>query len=124
MSTTPSKEYNFRQLREAKERAERERDYVLSLMNQNQPQQKQQAQEIQEEPEFNIEPDAIAEGKHLSKLQKELRAVKTQLNQFKQQADVSITEAKIRAACPDFERVCSPENIAMLRDTDPELQQL
>lgn len=113
---------NFRQLREQKEAIQRERDYLLSLVN-NQSQTKPVAQNnhVEEDYDINIEPDAIAEGKHLTKIQKELKNVKKQLQQYQQNSETNIVEAKIRAVCPDFERVCSPENIAMLRDTDPEL---
>lgn len=112
---------NFRQLREQKEAIERERNYLLSLVN-NQSTPKVTPQSNHEEDyDVNIEPDAIAEGKHLTKIQKELRNVKKQLQSYQQQSETSIVEAKIRAVCPDFERVCSPENISMLRDTDPEL---
>lgn len=113
---------NFRQLREQKEAIQRERDYLLSLVNnQSQTKPAPQTNHVEEDYDINIEPDAIAEGKHLTKIQKELKNVKKQLQQYQQNSETNIVEAKIRAVCPDFEKVCSPENIAMLRDTDPEL---
>lgn len=110
---------NFKQLREQKENAERERDHLLSLLNT----QKQQVAPINVEEDYdvNLNPDDLAEGKHLSKVQKKIKSLETQLRQYQQQTAESAIELRIRTQCPDFEKVCTPENVAVLRETDPEL---
>lgn len=123
---------NFKSLREAAQRAEWERDTLKSQMlemqraMQNQyPSQVQQKVE-QPEPEvddfnFDIEDDALLEGKHAKKLVQELKNVKKQLRQFHSQSSETALDAKIRNNFPDFNEVVSVENVRRLNEEHPDI---
>ena len=125
----PSPKDSFRAVREAKERAERERDAMLSQMLQMQQQMQLQQQQLQpkqqEEPvedyDFDIEADALAEGKHLKKLMAKQKAMEQQLKRYQSQSEEVAVEARIRAQYPDFEKVVSKENVDILRQQFPEI---
>lgn len=121
---------NLRIIRERAARAaelEKERDELLrQLMSlQQQPQTRQVKQELQEVEEsledLGIDPDALVEGKHVSKFAKKINALESKLKQYEQQTAQQIAEAKIRASFPDFEKVASIENLKTLRALNPEL---
>jgi hypothetical protein len=114
----------IRELREAQKKAERERDELLRMMQMQQMQQqmpKQQAPIEPEDEDINIEDDALIEGKQFRQMYKEMKQMKKQLHSYQAQSAESITEAKIKASYPDFDKVVSQENIAMLRDQYPEI---
>lgn len=122
---------NFRALREARERAEWERDMLKSQMAEmqrsmrgEQPAPKQQ--EVIEEADdfdFNVADDALLEGKDAKRLVQELKKVKQQLKKFGSQSTETAIEAKIRATYPDFNDVVSQENVARLNKDYPEIAQ-
>lgn len=115
--TESSQARNFRMIKERAERLERENEEIKrALLAQQKPQQVEQ-----EESDFNINADDYVEGKHLNKVGKELRALKEQLKTYQQQSAQSITEAKIKAAYPDFNKVVNQDNIEILKDSYPEL---
>lgn len=97
---------NWRALREAKERAERERDEIIAQMQKGSPQQQQE--------ELSYNDDDLIEGKHLKQsMSKTDRRI--------QQLEGQLIEAQIRAKFPDFDKVVTQETLGMLKDTDPEL---
>ena len=113
----------IRELREAQKKAERERDELLRMMQMQQMQQnlpKQQEQQP-EEDDFNVEDDALVEGKQLRKMNQKMRQMEQTLKNYQSQSSESITEARIKATYPDFDRVVSQDNIAQLREDYPEL---
>ena len=122
---------NLRNLREARERAEWERDTLRNQLEQMQRygQQKQQPveelPEVEQEPQFDFADDALMEGKQVKKVfssvNKELQAVKKQLKQFHSQSSEMAVEAKIKAVYPDFDDVVSVENVARLNADYPEI---
>ena len=105
---------NFRALKEAKAQVERERDAMLSQMLAMQQQmqliQKQQPQQ-QEQPiedtDFDIDPEALVEGKHVKKVAAKLKAMEQQMRKYQQVSEGNAVEARIRAQYPDFEKVVS-----------------
>ena len=113
----------IRELKEAQKKAERERDELLRMMQMQQMQQQspKQQQPEPEEEEFHIEDDALVEGKTIRQMNAKMKAMQDQLRNYQAQSAESITEAKIKAAYPDFDRVVSQENIAQLREDYPEL---
>ena len=114
---------SFKQLRELKEKAQRERDEALRLLRQyEEAQTKKQSQE-HEDDDLGVDPDGYAEGKHISKVNKKVRALEEQLKQYQQQASTMTLEAKIMAQYPDFDQVVSPANIEQLRNDYPEIAQ-
>jgi hypothetical protein len=121
---------SFKQVRDAKEKAERERDAILSQMlemQQRMQAQQQHQQPIQDGPEeeddFDIDSDALVEGKHVKKMNAEMKAMKKQMRQYQAQSEEVAVEARIRAQYPDFEKVVSPENVAILNERFPDIAQ-
>jgi hypothetical protein len=116
---------NIRVMREAKERAERERDEVVKLLQERerQTQTQRNQQVVQEDEDVNLAPDEIAEGKHLSKFGKKIKRLEDQLNAYHKQSSEASIEAKIKAQYPDFDRVVSRDNLSLLQAAYPELVQ-
>jgi len=116
------KEDNFRNLRLAREKAERERDEAIAILKYQMQQQQPKAPEPEED--YGIGNDDLAEGKHIRKISKELADIKRQLASYKVQSQQEIQEAKIRVAFPDFDKVVSTENVEYLKEEHPEIAQM
>jgi len=121
---------NFRTLRDEKLKTERERDEALARLRlyesqqlQLQQYQQQPAPQVQqqEELDINLEPDEIAEGKHVNQLAKQVQELKNIIKQQEQRSTVQTTEAKILSRHPDFHSVVNKENVDLLKMMDPEL---
>ena len=123
---------NLRILREARERAEWERDSIKNQMlemqraMQNQYQPQMQSKVEQPEPEvddfnFDVADDALLEGKDAKRLVQELKKVKSQLKQFGSQSRETALESKIRANFPDFNEVVSAANVKRLNEEHPDI---
>jgi len=110
---------NIRALREKAERLERERDEAIRYAQQFQQQPLQQSPV--EDDEIFLKPDELAEGKHLSKVQKQVKKLEQQLKQYEQRSTEMTAEARLKAQYPDFDKVVSKDNIEMLRMTYPEI---
>lgn len=107
---------NFRRLKEINERLEREnREYQKMLASQK------AAEEPQEDLDFSLGADDLAEGKHLSKVQQKIKRLENQLKQQQQQTYEQLTEARVKAQFPDFEQVVSTDNIKMFSELYPEV---
>ena len=131
---TKSIDENFRNLREARERAEWERDtlkgQMLEMQRAMQGQYPSQLSKNQQQPEpeiddfnFDVADDALLEGKDAKRLVQELQNVKKQLKKFSSQSTETAVEAKIRATYPDFNNVVSQENVSRLNEEYPEIAQ-
>jgi hypothetical protein len=120
---------NFRSIREAKERAEQERDamfqQMLSMQREIQKQQQQpQKEEQQEQYDFeDIDSESLVEGKHVKKVANKLRSMEQQIRKYQAVAEETALESRIRTHFPDFEKVVSRENIEMLKSQYPEIAQ-
>lgn len=121
---------NFRRLKEAKEKAEREREeaikFAMDLRARYEQPQKQQQDQQPDEDDIAIGAEDLAEGKHLRAMNNKYKALKQDFNAYKQQtteqqqqALKAAMEAKIKAQYPDFEKVVSPENIEKLKADFP-----
>lgn len=111
---------NFRALREAKEKAERERDEALRFaqeLKQAQPKQPE------EDDTINLGPDDLAEGKHLSKVDRKIKKLEEQLKQYQQQTTALSVEQRLKNDFRDIEKVVTKENIAALQEQYPEVAQ-
>lgn len=121
--TGPSE--SFKELREAKNKAQRERDQAVRLLEEMQARQETAKQLQQQAPEtddeLNIAPDEIAEGKHLSKLTKKIQNLEKQLQNYHHQSAEVTAETRLKSQYPDFDKVVSKENIEQLRSEYPEL---
>lgn len=113
---------NFRAIKEKAKQVERERDEALKMLKEYRDQkQSAQPQAPEEIDTFGMNPDDLVEGKHLSKVAKELYDLKRQLNQTQQQSHMAQTEARLKAQFPDLDKVLTPDNIETFKYAYPEL---
>ena len=115
-----SSERNHRALAETNKRITRERDDALRLL------QEKQSIAKQEEPDDDIVigNDEIAEGKHISKLNREIKKIREELKTYKQTSATMSVEAMLKAQYPDIDKVVSKENLDVLREQDPEFAEM
>lgn len=114
----PAQAKNFRQLKEQKQIVERERDEYARRI------QELEAQQAPEEDlEYNLGNDDLAEGKHLRKVDSKVKRLEEQLRQYQQQSNVSMVEARLKAQYPDIDSIVSQENLEQLQDNYPEIAQ-
>jgi hypothetical protein len=117
---------SWKELRAKAEQAQRERDEALRLLQQIQQNQERQNtqpshQDVEEDLSINVEEDALVEGKHLSKVNKQIKKLENQLKQYQQQAALNTTEVKLKTQYPDFDNIVTKENLENLRNTYPEI---
>jgi hypothetical protein len=112
------KDYNMAQLRRQAETAQLERD---NMAREIESIRAQLAPKQAEEPEYHVAPDDFVEGKHLSAYDKKLRKLETELQQSKQESANTAAEALIRAKCPDFDSVVTPQSLQELQENHPEI---
>lgn len=111
----------FKVLREARERAERERDELKARIEQLEIQHQQPQKDTSYEEDFSIGPDDLVEGKHLSRYEKQIQTMKKELDTYKQQTTSSMVETRLRTEFPDFDTVVNRENIEILTAQNPHL---
>lgn len=107
---------HFKNLREKAERAERERDELYRML---QEERAKKSAAPEEDFSFSIGDDEIAEGKHLSKVQKKINKLEQQVQYYQQQTNQIAIEAKLRAELPDIEQVISADNLRELAEKYP-----
>ena len=125
----PSAKESWKTIRDRMAAAEkRAQDLEQAL---KQAQSKPDDQSPDEDLSINIEEDALAEGKHLkkvdkrfNKMQKELEQYKQELKQAQQQTQQQTIRQNLKTQFPDFEQVCNDENIARLQVQEPELYKM
>jgi len=126
-SKAPTPQESFREVRAAKERAERERDELMRQLQEMQSkssnsQTSHQIQQVKEDiQELTLNPDDLAEGKHLIQLVNKIKRLEEKLEESAQKSYLSTTEMKVKNDFPDFEKVASFENLKRLREQDPDL---
>jgi hypothetical protein len=106
---------NFKQLREKSERIARERDEAIARLREYESRIKSQsptqAADV-ESDEISMAPDELAEGKHISKVQK-------QLNKLKEEVRLANIKSQIQSQYPDFYSVVTNENVKILQEKYP-----
>lgn len=118
---------NFRAIRDAADRATRERDEALQRLQQYERQSQNNApQYATDEPEINldelnIKDDELAEGKHLQKLKTTIKKLEAKQKQLEQQSYTNSAEVRLRAQYNDFDKVMTLENIRLFSAAYPEL---
>lgn len=123
-SSESSKERNLRILRERAERLEREND---ELRRNTQQQLQPKSESNDEDFKFGVKEDELIEGKHLSSLSQELRAIRRELREAKEalgQSKNMTIETKLKAAHSDFDKVVTKENMNILAELDPEMYEV
>lgn len=119
-------ERNFRALAEKARRLEKERDEAIKALQSHQspsllPQEQQSEEEV---ADFMLGNDDIAEGKHLNSLTKQIKSLKKELQQYKQTSAAMTEEAMIKIKYPDIDKVVTSDNIAILRQLDPDFAEM
>lgn len=121
---------NFREVRLAKERAERERDALMSqmlemqskLQNQQHQQQKQVVPVVEEKEWFDdLDPEALVEVKQIKNIAQDMRAMKQQLREQQAQSQEIAMQNKIKSQYPDFDEVFNAQTITSLNERYPDV---
>lgn len=111
-ASSPTPQESFRQLREKAERAERERDEMRQALQQVYMNQQKQAQ-----PQEEDDPSELIERRHLKRYDSELERVRKELQYTRQ----TISEQRLKAAYPDFDKVVNEKTINQFREKNPGL---
>lgn len=111
--------HNYRELRKAKESAERERDEMRRKIEEMQS----AAQNVQSKPdpsddEVELQPDDIPEWRHVNKYIKKLEV---KIDNYEKRQTIDSAENRLKSQYPDFDNVVSSENVEALRQQYPEL---
>lgn len=113
---------HFRELRQKMERMQRERDEALNyIKNIEAKATVNSSSNSNDDEDFSLDPDAIAEGKHISRVNNKIKKLEDQLRNYQQQSHESVTEAKLKAKYNDFDRIVSQDNVEVLRKSYPEI---
>lgn len=112
-----SSERNLKALRELKERAERERDEALRKA----AELESKFSSAQEDDNFTIGNDELAEGKHLAKVDRRMKKLEEKMLQAQAQATQSLIETRLKMEYPDIESVVNKSNIELLSAQYPHL---
>lgn len=118
---------NFRQLKEQKDKSERERerlerelDKAVRYIQDQQSQRPVQAQQ-HEDDDLPLKDDDLAEGKYIKKLHKELKELKTEIKKNQQYSQESLAETRLKTIHPDADKVLCRANIDVLNERYPEI---
>lgn len=117
-SHKPAPQESWKMLREKAERAERRAEELERMILES---QSKRSPEMEEELDLKLDPDSLAEGKHLSIVDKKIKRLEKQLKQYEQQSSLSATEIKLKTQYPDFDSVVSADNLNNLRSMYPEI---
>jgi len=118
---SPVLENNIRALRESKERIQRERDEMARRLQEYESRANPQAPE--EDLSLNLGENDLAEGKHLTKIQKQLTRQRDELLRTQQQTNALLVETKLKTEHPDIDKVVTVDNIKSLSELYPEIAQ-
>jgi hypothetical protein len=129
-SVKPSpQQENFRILRERAERAEREKEEYARKVAEYETKIKPSIPEAEEDLDFNIGADEIAEGKHLTKVGRKIKQLEEKIKQaekarmdLQQQTETNSVIAGIKAEFPDIDKVVNADTMEMLRQKAPHLE--
>ena len=126
-----SKEDNIRSLKERVAKAEREREeavsYIMSLKKESPQENRQVAAPVEEEDPFaqlGLDDESLVEGKHFKELVKEIKNLRSTVKGYEKQSQKSAhetMEVRLHAKFPDFNEVVTQENLAQLREMNPDL---
>lgn len=110
-----NQERNFARLREARERAEYERDQALRYIQEIEA---QKAQSAEPEDSTNWESDEFVEAKAVNK---KIKNLENKLRQYENQTSYQMTEARLKSQYQDFDKVVNNNTVAALREAYPEI---
>lgn len=118
----------FREMREARLRAEWERDDMARRLREYEEAKSRPQVQAESEDDFGIDPDAVLEGKDIVKVLKrhEKQIERKIAQQYQQQQQVvmqNVVENRLKMEMPDIDNVVNAENIRQLQSMYPELAQ-
>lgn len=124
-----SAQENFRMLREARDKAERERDILMQHLLEMQSKQQEPVvvkAEINDDLDsddfdLSVNDDDLLEGKHAKKLAQELKRMRQHMRQMKNESSQASVEVKIKNQYPDFDEVVNHENVQRLNQEYPDI---
>ena len=116
----PSLENNMRALREKADRISRERDEALARLQEVEL-RAQQNRQPEEDLDFSLGADELAEGKHVAKMQKKTKKQFDDLAAQQEETRALLIELKLRQEFPDIEKVLTKEKMQELKETEPDL---
>jgi len=111
-----SPEESFKAIRERAAKAERERAELARRLEEI---ERQKSATPDEDLEFNLGADELAEGKHLSKVDKKIKKLKDELANLREAAHQTALEKELLKVHKDFDEVVSDENIKKLEELNP-----
>jgi len=124
----PSAKESFKYIKDAKEKAERERDLIFQQMmdyqkhqNNSRNPKEPEEQPVDDDIDFNINEDDLVEGRYVKKVTNRIKSLEKQLKNYESQSKQTSVESKIRQEFPDFEKVVSDENVAILNSQFPQI---
>jgi len=109
---------NWKEVRKAKEKAERERD---ELLRQLQDIETRSQTPKEEEEDVSLAPDDLVEWRHV---EKKIKKLEEELKTFQESSSQSNAESRLKSQFPDFDKVVNKENIELLKQTEPEMANL
>lgn len=112
---------NIRNLREKSDRIARERDDAIRELEAERRKSQPQQQIPEEDIEIRLADDDLAEGKHLGRLQKQIRKLERKLEESDRKSVTASAETRLKVEFPDIEKVFSADNIRSLSEQYPEL---
>lgn len=115
---------NFRELKSQAEKIAQERDELrkrLQSYESTQTASKVTKETIEDDEEVYLDPDQIAEGKHLAKFGRKIKKLEEKLQKADQQTAIMVTQARLNQEMPDFEKVVTTENVKTLQMTYPHI---
>lgn len=114
---------NIRAIREEREQLKREKEQLArenaELQKRFSAQQPTQQQEPEED--LNFAPDELMEGKHMSKMGREIKKLKEQIAQQNHQNTLENAKMRLRSEYPDMAEVFSKDNLETLEILHPEI---
>ena len=117
-----SKEENMALLRERAKKAEADREELARQLQSYQSKLSSNPTQPNQEPEdFSMAPDELAEGKHIAKLQKQIKNLEEKVSQGQRNSYSASAESRLRTTYPDFDKVVSQSNIAALSEMFPDV---
>ncbi len=106
-------EYNWaearRKMQELERQGQEQREELARLKQQTTPPPK--------EEDYGIEDEALAEGKHIKELKRELR----QLKEYMKVKETATLDERLQMKFPDFSETVTKENVELLKQNEPEL---
>lgn len=106
------KEADFKELRAAKKRVERERDEAIRLLRERETAKPKEVKE-----DVDLSPNDLVEWRHV---EAKIKNLEERLEKVNQNSTQTAIETRLKSQYPDIETVVSRENLERLRDLYPE----